>query len=45
MVDDSIMPGWRCVAEEGDAELVCVMLANHGVEAEMHWSILWRTRC
>ena len=35
MVDDSIMPGWQCVADEGDADLVCAMLANHGIQAEI----------
>lgn len=35
MGEASLLPGWQCVCEEGDAELVCSMLANHGVQAEI----------
>jgi hypothetical protein len=35
MGDESRLPGWQCVCEEGDAELVRTMLANHGIQAEI----------
>ena len=35
MADDSLLPGWRCVAEEGDPHLVVDLLSNHGIEAEI----------
>ncbi len=35
MADQSLLPGWRCVCEEGGAELVRTMLGNHGIDAEV----------
>lgn len=35
MIEEALLPGWQCVCEGGDPELVRTMLANHGIDAEV----------
>jgi hypothetical protein len=35
MDDDSLLPGWQCVTETGDSEIIRHMLENHGIDARI----------